>query len=78
MDEEVNARVQDPSNLESVRRTLRIMLGGLDPSIANASEEQIRAIDIAFGLGEADLEILVSHISKLNIPLQRKIVHHAQ
>ena len=61
MYKEENDRVQDPSNLESVRRTLRLMLGGLDPSIVNASEEQIRAIGIAFGLNEVDLEILVSH-----------------
>ena len=60
MEEETLDSAQESTKFESVRRTLRLMLGGLDPSIANASEDQIRDIGLAFGLDETDAETLVS------------------
>ena len=62
MEEETLDSAQESTKFESVRRTLRLMLGGLDPSIANASEDQIRDIGLAFGLSETESETLVSHI----------------
>jgi len=61
MEEETLDSAQESTKFESVRRTLRLMLGGLDPSIANASEDQIRDIGLAFGLSEIESETLVSH-----------------
>eukprot|EP00602_Paraphysomonas_sp_CaronLab_P012282 CAMPEP_0185042828 /NCGR_PEP_ID=MMETSP1103-20130426/42575_1 /TAXON_ID=36769 /ORGANISM="Paraphysomonas bandaiensis, Strain Caron Lab Isolate" /LENGTH=70 /DNA_ID=CAMNT_0027582957 /DNA_START=871 /DNA_END=1083 /DNA_ORIENTATION=- len=67
MDEEALDRVRESATLDSVRTTLRLMLEGLDPSIVNASEEQIRNIGMAFGLSDTDAEILVLHQLPINI-----------
>ena len=62
MDGETLDSVRESATLETVWITLRVMLGGVDPSIANASNEQIRNIGIGFGLDDSYVEILVSHI----------------
>ena len=67
MDEETLDRERESATLETVRTTLRVMLGGLDPSIANANEEHIRNIGVGFGLDDTDVEILVSHLQYTSV-----------